>query len=393
MNKIKLGSILAAILIFKGSAVMAATTSINLHNNKDNTMTVKVPNIQKDIYGIQLELTTKEALTKDVAFEPTDENAYSFTVRDGNQLKIYITSNEILDLGQDADLGHLVDVQHDQFLNTASYRVVDYFYASKDTLNVDVEYTEENSGSDGPEIETPNNPAEPNKPISPSNPAKPNRPGSSTESDKPSSPSKPSSPDDSSKPEDSEKPSTPSIAFTDTKAHWASKSIQRMAELGIIKGYGDGTFRPNQSITKAEFSAIVVRAFGFESTSDQIPFKDVVPGKWYTSSVLALYENGIVGGRPDGTLGVNDTINNQEIATIIARIRKTLALKLDVEKDYVAFKDEAAISPFAKEAVKELYEVGIIGGAPDGTFNPKGSVTRAQVAAMIDRFLLKVETK
>ena len=348
----RLGGLIAGILLFGGTTVLGAVPSINLHNNANNTVTVKVPDVQKDIYGIQLELLAKEPFTQEVVFEPKDKDAYSFTVKDGNKLTIYVTSNDLLDLGQGAVLGDLVGMRNDQFVDSASYRVVDYFFCSKDTTDVTVDYTE---GAN-----------------TPSNPGGSNGSNGSSGSG------------------GSQNPSMPNTQFTDIQSHWASSSIERIAKLGILKGYEDGTFKPNKPITRAEFSAIVARAFGLRGSGAQLPFKDVAFDKWYTDSIVALYDKGIVAGRPDGTFGVNDVISNQEMAVIISRTLKALALELKVERDYVPFKDEQLISPFAKDAVQELYKVGLINGTPNGTLNPKGGATRAQVAVIIERTLLKL---
>lgn len=381
MKRTKFASVIAAMLIFGSSTVFGATPSINLHNNANNTVTVKVQDIPKDIYGIQIELLTKDTLTEDVVFEPKDKEAYSFTVRDGNKLSIYITSNQLLNLGREAILGDLIDMRNDQFLDSASYKVVDYFLSPIDTPNVGVDRTDENTG------------AEPEKPVEPEKPSKPNKPSDSNNSGGSSSSSgsnKPNKPSDKVEPEqpvEEEKPVVPSVQFADTQGHWASEAIGKMAGRGILKGYEDGTFGPSKQITRAEFAAVVARAFGFEGTAATSPFKDAQLGKWYTEPVVNLYEKGIVTGRPDGTFGVNDSITNEEMAVMISRSLTALAVELEGERTYVPFKDADTISSFAQDAVKELYEAGIISGMPDGTYKPKDSTTRAQVAVIMDRIL------
>lgn len=381
MKRTKFAGVLAAMLIFGSSTVYGATPSINLQNNANNTVTVKVQDIQKDIYGIQIELLTKGALTEDVVFEPKDKDAYSFTVRDGNKLSIYITSNQILNSGREAVLGNLIDMRNDQFLDSASYKVVDYFFSPIDTPNVDVDHTGENAGDNQPEPEKPNKPS------------KPNDSDDSDDSDDLSNSSKPSEESKPEQPVEPQKPVVPSVQFADTEVHWASESIGRMAGRGILKGYEDGTFGPSKQITRAEFSAVVARAFEFEGSGAASPFTDAKIGKWYTEPVVSLYEKGIVTGRPDGTFGVSDSITNEEMAVMISRSLKALGVELEAERSYVPFKDADTISSFAQDAVKELYEAGIISGMPDGTYQPKGSTTRAQVAVIMDRILTIIEAR
>ena len=406
MKRTKFAGVIAAMLIFGSSTVFGATPSINLQNNTNNTVTVKVQDIQKDIYGIQIELLTKSTLTEDVVFAPKDKDAYSFTVRDGNKLSIYITSNQILNLGQEAILGNLIDMRNDQFLDSASYKVVDYFFSPIDTPNVGVDYTDGNTSGE-PEI--PVEPGDSDNSSGSSDTGDTNNSGGSSDTDDTNNSGGSSDTDDTNnsggssdsgnsnkhsdetESDETEKPVVPSIQFIDTKTHWASEEIGRMAGRGILKGYEDGTFRPSKQITRAEFAAVVARAFGFEETVTTLPFKDTALGKWYTEPVVSLYKKGIVTGRPDGTFGVNDPITNQEIAVMISRSLKALAVELEAERSYVSFKDADAISTFAEDAVKELYEVGIINGMPDGTFKPKDSTTRAQVAVIVDRILIMMK--
>ena len=388
MKRSKFAGVLAAMLIFGNSTVYGATPSINLQNNADNTVTVKVQDIQKDIYGIQIELLMeKGTLNKDVVFQSKDENAYSFTVRKTDEssnrdtLTIYITSNKVLNVGSEAVLGNLLDVRNNQFLNSANYKVVDYFFSPTDTPNIGVDHSDEST--DG-------NPVEPETPDEPSDSDNTGGSGSSGGSGNSNKPSEKPEPE---QPVEPEKPVTPSVEFTDTTSHWASKEIGRMAGRGILKGYEDGTFGPGKQITRAEFAAVVARAFGFEEIVATLPFKDIQPGKWYTGPVVSLYEKGIIAGRPDGTFGVNDPITNQEMAVMISRSLEALAVELEAERSYVPFVDADTISSFAQDAVKELYEVGIISGMPDGTYRPKDSATRAQVAVIVDRILTMIEAK
>ena len=78
---------------------------------------------------------------------------------------------------------------------------------------------------------------------------------------------------------------------------------------------------------------------------------------------------------------------------MLARSLKAMGVEFEVERNYVPFRDADTISSFAQDAVKELYEVGIINGMPDGTFKPKDSATRAQVAVMVDRILIAMEAR
>lgn len=176
------------------------------------------------------------------------------------------------------------------------------------------------------------------------------------------------------------------VNFSDLENHWAKTSIYNMASKGIIKGYEDGTFKPNASITRGEFATLLARAFEIKGEMKHNPFNDVQAGKWYTEGIIALYEAGITSGRADGSFGVNDAITNEEISAMLYRTLNVLKMDLvDVNEQGISFKDEAKISSYAKEAVQALSKKGIVNGKPDGTLGPKDSTSRAQVAVMLDR--------
>lgn len=176
------------------------------------------------------------------------------------------------------------------------------------------------------------------------------------------------------------------INFSDVENHWAKSAISNMASKGIIKGYADGTFKPNASITRGEFATLLARAFNLETTSAISPFKDVTTDKWYAESILALYEAGITSGRADGTFGAGAPITNEEISAMIARTITVLNLTLpETNTAGITFTDSKQISSYAKEAVTMLTKYGILSGKPDGSFGPKLTTTRAQVAVILDR--------
>ena len=181
---------------------------------------------------------------------------------------------------------------------------------------------------------------------------------------------------------------TQDINFTDIKNHWASDAITNMANKGVIKGYEDGSFKPSATITRGEFAALLARAFDIQNTGSTSPFKDVQTDKWYTDSIVALHNSGIVTGRADGTFGVSEAITNEEICTMIYRTLQALQIQVpETNPSGIQFTDENNISSYAKAAVSALTKAEVIKGQPDGSFGPKSSTIRAQVAVMLDRLL------
>lgn len=163
------------------------------------------------------------------------------------------------------------------------------------------------------------------------------------------------------------------------KAHWAYDAIEELADKGILNGKGDGKFAPNDGVTREEFVKIIVVAFDLTADSE-ITFADVEDGRWSAEFIKAAAHHGIVTG--DGkNFNPTAVITRQEMAVIIHRVFEHLGI--EVTGEAVSFDDNAEIADYAKAAIETLSGAGIINGMGDGTFAPKGSVTRAQSAKVV----------
>jgi len=107
-------------------------------------------------------------------------------------------------------------------------------------------------------------------------------------------------------------------AFSDIHGHWAEPQITSWMEQGLIKGYGDGSFRPNHTITRAEFVALVNRSFGLRQAGD-VPFHDINETHWAYSDVAIAVQSGYISGYQDGTFGAERKISRQEVAVIAVK--------------------------------------------------------------------------
>ncbi len=170
----------------------------------------------------------------------------------------------------------------------------------------------------------------------------------------------------------------------DVVRHWARDAIGELIAAGIILGYPDGTFRPDNSVTRAEFVAMLARTAGADlSIPGSSNFSDVHPGDWYAPAIAVAVQNNWVTGYPDGSFRPNATISRQEAAVIISRL-------LNVEErveEARRFSDGGAIAPWAAGHVGAASRAGIITGYPDGSFRPAGAITRAETAVIISRSL------
>ncbi len=189
-------------------------------------------------------------------------------------------------------------------------------------------------------------------------------------------------------------------AFKDLENHWAKKEVEDMASRLIISGVGEGLFQPERSITRAEFSAIMVRALGlrakeyskeYEEEYNE-EFSDVKSGEWYTEDIKTISQYNLVKGYGDGTFKPDGNITRQEAMTILVRAMTITKLgeedMLDAGEILTAFSDDDEISNWAKDSVVKCLETGIVSGRDTGKIAPQESITRAEAVVMVRRLLV-----
>lgn len=171
------------------------------------------------------------------------------------------------------------------------------------------------------------------------------------------------------------------LANTDgISGHWAETQIKEWANIGYISGYPDGTFLPDNSITRAEFLTLVNKIFKFENKTN-INFIDVRPDYWAYSEIQKGISAGYVSGDKNGTLRPDDFITRQEAAVIINKLLDNT----EITDNKPNFKDAYDIDEWAKNSVDIVYEYGILSGFPNGTYRPKKYMTRAEAVSALKR--------
>lgn len=168
---------------------------------------------------------------------------------------------------------------------------------------------------------------------------------------------------------------------------WAENALYYLAQKKVISGYGDGTFRPQNNITRAEFVKIVVSCFFDENSEFEISFKDVDKGKWYGKYIAAAVENKLVSGLSDTEFGPERYITRQDMAVILYNTAQIIDFDIDTEKATIA--DDEDISEYAKAAVYALKNAGVINGYEDGSVRPQNNANRAETVQMVYSFLIK----
>ena len=177
-------------------------------------------------------------------------------------------------------------------------------------------------------------------------------------------------------------------SFTDVKSSdWFYTSVNYVADKGIMHGTSSTKFEPKTNLSRAMGVTLLYRVAGTPSVSGvSIPFTDVKNGQWYTDAVKWAYKNGIVTGKTKTSFATNDNITRAEFATILNRYSDFMKYRLPVNRaDTVA--DSSKIPDWAFMAVWNMYRAEIINGRSGGIFDPDANITRAEAAAMIERFM------
>lgn len=172
-----------------------------------------------------------------------------------------------------------------------------------------------------------------------------------------------------------------SNSFSDVNKHWSKLNIDVFVKLGVISGYEDGTFHPDASITRAEFSTIIAKVFHIGTVNNSDLLKDV-KDHWASSEIAALASNGIIKGYKDGTFKPDKTISRAEIIAILGRIVDLNAIEKHQD---ASFKD--VDGSWNANEIKAAASSGLIKGRNAGTFAPNEPSSRAEALTILLRAL------
>ena len=178
-------------------------------------------------------------------------------------------------------------------------------------------------------------------------------------------------------------PSVPAMAApSDIAGHWAESVITQWQNKGLIQGYEDGTFKPGNTITRAEFVTLMNNAKGFWSEGS-INFSDVKNGSWFYSAVARAVAAGYVKGYSDGSFNPGNTITRAEAAVMIANAARLSANEAGAYR----FTDVGSIPAWARGSVGAVVAAGYMTGYPDGSFYANASISRAEAVSSLNRML------
>lgn len=171
--------------------------------------------------------------------------------------------------------------------------------------------------------------------------------------------------------------------FVDAENHWAESDINEIFRKGWMIGTSDYTFSPNQSLTRAQAAVVLVRALGLTNNGSENVFTDVAENYWAKNEIEIAYQNGIVKGIAEGEFAPDQPLTREQMAVMLSRIFNYKE-SVDILEYPNPFSDIDS-AHWAYEEIMILNKLGIFTGYEDGSFRPKKSITRAEMAALMNR--------
>lgn len=180
-------------------------------------------------------------------------------------------------------------------------------------------------------------------------------------------------------------------SFSDVQNHWARLFIEALAQRGIVSGFPNRTFRPNTSMTRAEFAAIIAKAFTKQAKRQYVGFVDVPSTHWASPVIKQVYEAGFISGFPDQRFRPEDRISKlQALVALVSGLEMASKVKSDlVSALALIYQDAASIPSYAKDEVAIATRAGLVANYPNTKLLAANiAVTRADVAVLIYQALV-----
>ncbi len=170
------------------------------------------------------------------------------------------------------------------------------------------------------------------------------------------------------------------VKLSDIQGHWAQKAIEELLASAAIEGYPDGSFKPEQNITRAEFTSILVKALKLNVKDGKV-FDDTAQ-HWAKEAIAAAAASGIVSGYSESIFAPDESITREQMAVMVVNTARLAELN-----ENKVFSDAAQVSAWARKAVAVANAHSIISGYPDNSFRPRANASRAEAAMVIAKSL------
>lgn len=183
---------------------------------------------------------------------------------------------------------------------------------------------------------------------------------------------------------------THKYTFTDVNdATESGKAIYALSDMGLLSGYGDGTFKPATNITRAEVTTMIVRALDVYDYSATTTFTDVPDSEWYYSYIASAAANSLINGYEDGSFRPANNITRAEVMTMVYNVLNSKKV-LTATADSTVFADDESIPAWSRSMVYALRDNGVISAVADNNIHAEIPATREQCAVMMYSMLKKL---
>lgn len=329
--------------------------------------------LEETICALQLELTL-QGTCPNASFVPAVSNAYVPECRvevreDGSTVvTVYMTAPEgVLASGSSLQLGTLLPGG-------------DYALPAQGSLLLLDRSLQPCRGSGSVSLESRRTPPSVN-PLPPS--------GSGSSGQTPGGGSKPEPEPETDLPTDPALPNQPDLPlpFLDVPAgYWCYDEVRYIYQAGLMNGTSATAFSPAATTTRGMIVTILYRMDGSPAAGSSA-FADVAPGAYYASAVAWASANGIVTGYEDGSFGPEDPITREQMAAFLFRYARYKGMDVSAQANLSGYTDAGRISPYAVEPLRWANALGLITGTTADTISPTGSATREQAAVILTRFI------
>ncbi len=180
--------------------------------------------------------------------------------------------------------------------------------------------------------------------------------------------------------------------FKDMESHWARSAAEFAAARGLFAGVGDGLFAPDRPMTRAMFATVLYSLADRPAVSGSSAFTDVADGAWYAKAVTWGQANGIISGYGNGRFGPDDLITREQMCALIVSYLRWAGLTAERTTAANTFADSGSISSWARDSVAFCQTRGLISGRPGNLFAPKANATRAENSVVFRQMILNVLT-
>ena len=385
--KKRLLSLVLALTLLLGlqTAALAApgstgTSLVCQTGQTENGVDLSLAGLNGGVYGVQVELalrgqypqcTFTSASGSGTAYSPDCTVSVS---GQETRVTIYLTDESPLNSGSGLALGTLrlgAPAGRDLLPSAAQVKLLDYGLSA----SVDGTVPVTDGAGTGP-----SQPGQPGQPSGPSQPVTPNTPSSPSQGSQ-----KPGGEDSSTqKPDEGPDYNSVALPFVDVNAaDWFCEAVRYVYARGMMGGTGTNTFSPGGTTTRAMIVTILHRLEGTPAAAGSA-FTDVPAGQYYAQAVGWASSVGVVNGYGDGTFQPDAPITREQMAAILCRYAQYKGVDVSRRADLTRFPDSAKVSPYAAEPMGWAVESGLITGM-DGQLAPGGSATRAQVATILMR--------